>query len=51
MLENDPAAPDVQTTPTGPEAAFKELRRSGFRMKKPSVLGKDSRAREHAVKN
>lgn len=39
----------VYNTHTGAEAAIKELKRSGFDMKKLSIVGKDYRTEEHVI--
>ena len=49
MKMSDQAAVGVYSTHTEAEAVIKELQRSGFDLKKLSIVGKDYRTEEHAV--
>ena len=48
-MSDQSAAIGVYNTHTGAEAAVKELQRSGFDMKKLSIVGKDYHTEEHVI--
>ena len=48
-MSDQSAAIGVYNTHTEAEAAVKELRRSGFNMKKLSIVGKDYHTEEHVI--
>lgn len=48
-MSNNNAAVGIYNTHTEAEAAIKELQRSGFDMKKLSIMGKDYHTEEHVI--